>query len=215
MSARGFSLLEVLISAGLMALVGMLLLTSLSSSLDAKEAVETTSGRYHLIRLSVSRLVDEISMAYVSTHRSSTEVKAETGFKGESDRIDFTAFGYVARTQDAKRSDQRELAYFIGDDPKSGRRALVRREDPTLDDDFEEGGRELVLLPGATDLELAYWDKATESWKEEWDQEDAASNGKLPERVRIKLTVEMDEGVEQTFVTQARIFLTNPLAFQQ
>jgi general secretion pathway protein J len=212
---RGFSLLEVLISAALMALVGMLLLTSLSSSLDAKEAVEATSGRYHLIRLAVSRLVDEISMAYVSAHRSAQEVKVETGFKGEAQRIDFTAFGYVPRVQDAKRSDQRELSYFIGDDPKSGRRALVRREDPTLDEDFEKGGRELVLLPGATALELAYWDKQTESWKDEWDFEDAASNGKLPERVRIKLTVEMDEGVEQTFVTQARIFLTAPLAFQQ
>ena len=142
-------------------------------------------------------------------------MKAETGFKGERERIDFTAFGYVPKTQDAKRSEQRELAYFLDDDPKTGRRSLIRREDPTLDDDFETGGRELVLLAGVTALEFQYWDKTTEAWKEAWDFEDAASGGKLPERVRIELTVEMDDGVEQTFVTQARVFLVSPLAFQQ
>jgi hypothetical protein len=197
-----------------MALVGMLLLTSLSSSLDAKEAVEKTSGRYHLVRTAVSRMVDEISMAFVSTHRSQVEVKAETGFKGEREKVAFTAFGYVPRVQDAKQSDQREITYSLGEDAKTGTRALIRREQPGLDDDFEEGGRELTLLPGVTTFELSYWDKQSEEWKEAWDYEDATYGQRLPERVKIKLVVTMDDGQEQTFVTQSRIFLPAPLSFQ-
>ncbi len=211
--ARGFSLLEVLISAALLALVGMLLLTSLSSSLDAKEAVEGTSNRYHLVRMAVSRMVDEISMAYVSSHRSAVEVKAETGFHGEREKISFSAFGYVPKVQDAKQSDQREIGYSVGDDPKTGTRALIRREQPGLDDEFEEGGRELVMLSGLQTFELSYWDKTAEEWKESWDFEDATFGARLPERVKIKLVVMMADGQEQTFVTQSRIWLTSPLSF--
>ncbi|HEY1098568.1 MAG TPA: prepilin-type N-terminal cleavage/methylation domain-containing protein, partial [Myxococcota bacterium] len=98
-SARAaFSLIEVLIAASLLAIIGALLLQSLSSSMDAKDAIETTSNRYHLVRSAMSRMVDELSMSYLSGHRPTTgaEIRAVTGFKGERDRIDCTAFGYVA-----------------------------------------------------------------------------------------------------------------------
>jgi type II secretion system protein J len=211
---RAFSLLEILIAASLLALIGALLAQSLSSSIDAKDAIETTSSRQQVVRSAVSRVVDELSMAYLSKHRptGTSELRAVTGFKGERDRVDFTAFGYVPRVEDEKRSDQRQLSYFLDTDPRSKTRSLIRREQANLDDEFEEGGREQTLLPDVRELEFEYWDQSKEAWSEEWDAAGTEVD-RLPSRVRIRLVAVMDDGREQTFTTQARLWLLTPLAF--
>ncbi len=199
--------MEVMIAASLMAIIGALLLTSLSSSLDAKEAVEQTSDRYHLVRPAMSRMTREISMAYISKHRDAPELRTRTGFKGESDRIDFTAFGAVSRRQDAKRSDQPELSYFIGIDPETQASALMRPEQVNPDLEIDEGGREQVLLTGCKEIEFEFWDATAEEWKEEWDHENAASLDRLPQRVRIRFTAVMEGERDQMFISQTEIFL--------
>jgi type II secretory pathway component PulJ len=211
---RAFSLLEILIAATLLAIIGALLAQSLSSSIDAKDAIETTSNRYHLVRSAMSRVIDEVSMAYLSGHRpvNGVEIRAVTGFKGERDRIDFTAFGYMPRVEDEKRSDQRQLSYFLDNDPRTNTKSLVRREQANLDDDFEEGGREQTLLPDVRDIEFQYWDPQKEAWVEKWDAAGDQLN-RLPARVRIEFTAVMDDGREQTFVSQSRLWLLTPLAF--
>lgn len=213
MRSRGFSLMEVMIASALLAIVGGLLYTSLTSSIDAKEIVEGTSNRYHLARQALSRMVDEVSMAYISAHRSAAELKVETGLKGERDSLVFTAFGYVPRVEDAKQSEQREIGYRLGTDERTGSQALLRREQPNPDDDIEEGGREQTLLPFVTDLEFAYWDDQTEDWKETWDTEESATLNRLPSRIRIQLTAKMEDedGREQAFMTQSRVWLVTPV----
>lgn len=209
---RAFSLLEILIAASLLAVIGALLAQSLSSSIEAKDAIEATSNRYHLVRASMSRMVDEISMAYLSNHKplSGTIVRAVTGFKGERDRIDMTGFGYVARVEDEKKSDQRQLSFYTDTDPRSQTRSLVRREQANLDDDFEEGGRVLTLLPDVKSLEFKYWDSQKEDWAEKWDAAGGELN-RLPTRVRIEVVAVMDDGREQTFVTQSKLWMLAPL----
>jgi type II secretory pathway component PulJ len=211
---RAFSLLEILIASSLLALIGALLAQSLSSSIDAKEAIETTSSRYQVVRSAMSRVVDELSMAYLSNHRpgGTNELRAVTGFRGERDRVDFTAFGYVPRVEDEKRSDQRQLSYFLDVDPRTRTKSLIRREQANLDDDFEEGGREQTLLPDVRELEFEYWDPTKDAWAEQWD---AMSDelGRLPARVRIKVVAVMDDGREQTFTTQSRLWMLTPVAF--
>jgi type II secretion system protein J len=211
---RAFSLLEILIAASLLALIGALLAQSLSSSIDAKEAIETTSSRYQVVRSAVSRVVDELSMAYLSKHRptGASELRAVTGFKGERDRVDFTSFGYVPRVEDEKKSDQRQLAYFLDTDPRTRTKSLIRREQPNLDDEFDEGGREQTLLTDVRELEFDYWDPTKEAWSEEWDAAGTELD-RLPARVRIRLVAVMDDGREQTFTTQARLWLLAPLNF--
>jgi len=211
---KGFSLLEILISASLLTIVGALLLQTLSSSIDAKDQVEKTSGRYHLVRSAMSRMVDEISMAYISGHVAALDPRNETGFVGEREELNFTAFGYVPRVADEKKSDQRQLGYLLDHDRTSGTQSLMRREQANIDDDFKEGGRTLVLLPDVRELEFQYWDKAKESWEDKWDFEaPERSTDPIPERVRIKIVAVMDDGEPMTFVTQTRLFLLRAIKF--
>ena len=214
MMRRGFSLIEILIAASLLAIIGALLMQSLSSSIDAKDAIEGTSSRYHLVRTAMSRMVDELSMAYLSNHRPTTgaEVRAMTGFKGERDRVDMTGFGYVPRVEDEKKSDQRQLSFFLDTDPRTQTKSLMRREQANLDDDYEEGGRVLTLLPNVRDLEFQYWDPQKEAWQDKWDAQGTELN-RLPARIRLEMVVVMDDGREQTFTTQSKLWLLAPLNF--
>jgi general secretion pathway protein J len=215
---RGFSLLEVMVACGLLALVGSVLYTSLSSSIDAKEMVEGTSNRFHLARQAMSRMVDEVSMAYLSTHHNMSDPRTMTGFKGERDRMRFTAFGYTSRVEDDKRSESREVAYFLGTDDRTRSRALIRREQPNLDLELDEGGREQTLLPYVSELAFEYWDPLSEEWKENWDSEESAFLNRMPSRVRIVFVAKMDDehaGLEQRFMTQARIWLGQPIRFER
>lgn len=210
----GFSLMEVMIAVALLAIIGGLLYTSLTSSIDAKEAVEKTSNRYHLSRQAMARMVDEISMAYVSGHRSTLDPQTKSGLIGEADALHFTAFGYQPRVADSKRSDQREIGYELGIDERTNAQALRRREQADPDLELDEGGRWQTLLPYVTELEFMFWDSTTEDWKESWDTEEAATLNRLPSRIQIKVTAKMGEdGIEQTFLTQSRIFLQTPLNF--
>ncbi|MBL91748.1 MAG: hypothetical protein CMH56_08070 [Myxococcales bacterium] len=211
MMRRGFSMLEILIAAGLMGIMGALMVTSLSSSMDVKEAVEETSDQYHLIRQSMSRMVREISLAYLSAHRNALEPKVNIQFRGESSQLDFVAVGHVVRKINAKQSDQQEIAYFLGEDERSGKQALMRRQQANPDLEIEEGGRVQTLCPRVNDLIFSYWDSVTEDWKEEWDTEESATLNRLPDRVRIEMKVLMEDGTEQLFMTQSKILMTKPL----
>ncbi len=212
--ARGFTLLEGLIAAGLLAVIGTALATSLSSSIDSKETVEGISGRYHVVRQAMTRMADEISMAYISAHIVNSELRVKTAFKGERDVLHFTAFGHVPRVADAKESDQRELSYLIGPDERTGAQSILRRNQPNPDDQMDEGGREQTLLPDVKDLEFQYWDPQSEDWKDSWDTEESQFTGRLPSRVKIMFTAVMDSGEEQTFVSQTKVWLDKPWVFR-
>ena len=207
----GFSLIEVLFAAALTALMGALILQSLTSTMDVKDAVEERSTRYHLIRQAMSRMATEISMAYLSNQKSPFEPIVVTRFKGERDSLNFNAFGNVIKMADAKESDQHELGFFIGDDPRTLSSALIRREDSSPDDEMESGGREQVLCPHVVKITFDYFDDVSADWKDSWDTDETTSKDHLPSRVRIKLTATMGESDEQTFVTQTRIMLTKPI----
>lgn len=213
MKARGFSLIEILVAASLLAIIGALLVQSLSSSIDAKEAVEGTSNRYHLVRSAMSRMVDELSQAYLTVHAATAQPRSETGFLGERDKVTFTAFGYVPRMADEKKGDSRQLAYYLDTDPKTNTSSLFRREQANLDDNFEEGGRALVLLSDVRELTFQYWDATKEEWLDKWDTlgGDPNQHNKLPVRVRIKAAVTMADGEQQVFTTQTKLWLISPL----
>ncbi|HEY1101206.1 MAG TPA: type II secretion system protein GspJ, partial [Myxococcota bacterium] len=90
--------------------------------------------------------------------------------------------------------------------------SLRRREQANLDDDFEDGGREQTLLPDVRSIEFQYWDPTKEAWADKWDAAGSELN-RLPARIKIELVAVMDNGEEQTFTTQSKLWLLAPLTF--
>lgn len=236
-SLFGFTLLEVMVATVLMGMMGTLLMVALNSSIQARDVVEENSGRYQYVRQALSRMAREISMAYLSKHISLSDPSFMTQFKGKRDRLYFSAFGNVVHQRDAKQSDQQVIGFYLATD-KKGRNSLMRRQQPNLNLDVEKGGVAQVLCPNVTKLEFTYYDNRYKKWEESWvadptffagqeqqnelqgkPEEQVQKTGdeltpkpwRLPAFVKISMTVEMQEGVPMTWITETEIPLQEPL----
>ncbi|MEO1269636.1 MAG: type II secretion system protein GspJ [Myxococcota bacterium] len=151
-----------------------------------------------------------------------------TAFVGSSSEVHFTAMAHYHTRPNERTSEQAEIAYFVRNSRRrsaDGRftRELVRREDPTLDDDVESGGLIYTLIDDVEEVEFEYWKPGREGdeedggrWVDSWDSRNSEFRGTLPRRVKITLTVPVvgnTRGKTQTFTTQAPIMMTEILDF--
>ena len=152
------------------------------------------------------------------------------GFIGRDDTMSFSSFAHV-RTQDGERnSHHAEIGYFVRreQDEDTGRQVqrLMRREDTTYDDDITKGGTIYVMIPEIEEVEFEYWDAgpvrlgtaeeiAQGRWVSEWDTTRTEFAGRLPTRVRIKVTLPPQSARSRAdvFTTQAQLGVTEVLEF--
>ncbi len=219
---RGFTMMEILIAVGLLAIIGAMLYGGLTRTIDTKEQIEVISDRYDEIRIAMNRMAVELSMAYLSDHYNREERHSKTLFRedseGEGDRLIFTSFSHVRRVRDSKESDQNVLTYWVDSDPEDGattallRKERVRIDETTGEDVFDDDVSYTdVLCTRVRRLSFDYWDENDKEWQEEWDSDSMENNNKLPPRVRVRMTVDDENGRERVYETQAEIMLRIPV----
>jgi general secretion pathway protein J len=211
---RGFTLMEVLIAVAITALMGALVASSFHTIFKAKEIVEGEAERYRMLRAAMNRMSREIGGAFVSDRfdlkRYRDAHDRPTNFVGERDRLLFSSLAHQRLYTDAKESDQMVVEYSVKSSNERnarGRRDLIRRENPSLDERMDRGGTEDVLYEGIQRLELAYWDSDKKEWTNEWDTRRSERKSILPTRVRIALVAQDESGREVRYTTQTRVML--------
>jgi general secretion pathway protein J len=226
--ASGFTLVELLIAIGVLAMISMLLYGAFDGLQRTKDGVTRLSDRYHEGRAALQRIAHELSGAYLSAHAPPDQnlVVMRTAFVGLRDmpaaRVDFNCFCNRRLDKDAKESDQAEISYFGSPNPDgSGGIGLARRLSPPLDVEPEHGGRVEVLATNLDLFELEYLDAATGEWTEKWDSTQAlGQHNKLPLQVRVLLMLK--EGVRTSaersrqplrFITKVALAMRDPLTF--
>ncbi|MDA0712569.1 MAG: prepilin-type N-terminal cleavage/methylation domain-containing protein [bacterium] len=207
---RGFSLIELLIAAVLLAIIGLMLTTTLNSSIEVKERVDGISNRYFFVRQALSRMSREISMAYLSEHKNFNSPVVITQFKGEKSALAFAAFGGFVRQKNAQESDQREISYFMQKD-KDNISSLMRKEKINLTNDLGKSGKTYVLCPNVKSVEFKYWNQSTKKWQNEWSTEGVAAQKILPSRVQIEMIAILENNQEEKFITETEIWITTPI----
>ncbi len=213
-TARGFSLLEVMIAVAITAVIGSMAAGVYQQVDHAASAARDQGERYAGARLALTRMSRELSMAFLSEHYDRARFRDRpTLFKGERDQVLFTTMAHVRLVQDAKESDQAVVEYLVERDPVSGQDALFRREKPRLDDEPDRGGRKDLLATHVKGLSLQYWDLKRKEWVREWSTRTPERLNELPPRVRIALEVTLADGRAEKFTTQARVAITAPLEF--
>jgi len=185
---RGFTLLEVLISVGLLAGITTLMWVTINNMFQARDFVTEQYERYQVVRVALDRMSTEIASAYLASaahgaepdpeERATAAARAgnggnnnqrpartrrepvEFGMKGRSDELNFTSFAHTRTTADERASHHAEIGYSLMKTRVDGElvESLVRREDTTLDDDITEGGKVYTLIPRVEELEFEYWD---------------------------------------------------------
>jgi general secretion pathway protein J len=194
---RGMTLLEILVSLGVMAMVSLLLYGAFDSMSRGRKGETMRSDRTRQARDAMDRMQRELQSAFLSLHQPSNQAlwTRTTAFVGQSssqfDRVDFAAFAHRRVERDAKESDQTEIGFFVVKDPNvDGKMDLVRREQAPIDLDPKRGGVVNVLVEDVEAFDVRYLDPLSGQWVESWDTTQATGQlNRLPIEIRIQLAV--------------------------
>lgn len=195
--ARGLTLLEVLVSIGILALIATLIYGAFDGMARSRAGLTRLDDRYQQGRSALARMSRELSSAFLSMHQPAQQSQKirTTAFVGKSqgthDRVDFTSFSHRRLGRDLHESDQNELGFFLARDPDhSDKYDLVRREQKEIDLEPTRGGVINVLCEDVAEFDLSYLDATTGEWTETWDSTQAAGQfQRLPLQVKIRVVL--------------------------
>jgi general secretion pathway protein J len=216
------TLLEVLVSLAILAMVSLLIYGAFDSMSRGRKGEAARSERARQAREALLRMTRELSETFLSLHKPPTLslLTRTTVFVGQNstpfDRIDFAAFAHRRMIRDAKESDQCEVGYFASDDPEvPGKIDLARREQTPIDMDPLRGGVVNVLAENIEAFDIRYLDPLTGTWGESWDSTQTYGQfNRLPLELRISLTMKGLPGNDATtFMTKVMQPMLKPLQF--
>ena len=198
----GFTLLEVMIAMSILAMMSLLLYTSMSQTMVGKEETEKRDDLHHSVALAFNKMASDLQMAFLvpGTEFLGTDGSRKTVFKGTEEKMDFPSFSHVRYFKDVPETNFGEVGYFLEDSKEeAGGKILMRREAKILDDKPEEGGSVEPLVEGIKELRLEYYDPNKKEWQKGWDSSQLENSHRLPRAVRIEIKVG-DPGSEEEFV---------------
>ncbi len=221
-AARGMTLLEVLVSLGVLAMISLLIYGAFDSISRGRRGESMRSDRARQGRDAIERMTREISGAFLSLHQPMNQAMwtRQTAFLATNgakfDRLDFSAFAHRRIVSDAKESDQAEVGYFVVRDPDADDKMdLVRREQVPMDVDPKRGGVVNVLVEDVEEFDVKYLDPLTSQWLDTWDSQQLTGQlNRLPFEVRIVLTVKgIKDGPPFKFATKVILPMQAPIDF--
>lgn len=194
---RGFTLIEMVISTALMALILGGGYACLRSGIQSQALVDSRTEAFQNARVALKLLSADLRNACpLSDKYEFLGMNRELG-TAEADNLDFGTRNYAP--QQPGEADFCEVSYYLRKAEKApGRLDLYRRRDPSRDDEPLAGGTEELLVEGVQALRLEYYDGF--EWFDEWgDPEGKHKNSPnlagrsnlagLPEAVRITLSL--------------------------
>ena len=117
---RGFTLIEVLIAAGILAMIGATTVGSFKQAWDQKEQVSAQDERYAQARAALDRLSTDIASAFLSEHFDRRRFQQRPTLfvgkdDGREDQLLFSSLTAERQEPDQKTGDQQMLKYFVDD----------------------------------------------------------------------------------------------------
>lgn len=252
-SQRGFTLIEVMIAITILAVIMGAVGAMSRTTFNTRDILNERFERYQVVRNAMNRMSTEISMAFIAgpdhggeeipgapTREQTDEEELaarsrdpiQYAFIGRRDKLNFTSFAHMRTQPDERSGYSAEIGYEVRStrDPQTRElvKSLVRREDVSLDDKVERGGRVYTMIPRLEDVKFEYWDAGAARvgedsrdtvtqgrWVSEWNTTRNDQAGRLPPRVRITVILPPMQGrrATETFQTQTQIGVTEVLEF--
>jgi len=190
-TTAGFTLLEIMISIGILVLVLAMVYNAFNSSIKAFATIDAHGDAYGEARLTLNRMSEEIGSIYLSEHNPNTGLLGEDKDEDDLpfDSLHFTSLSHIRWIKDSRESELCEIGYFLERDQEMEKSFLFRREDWNVDGTLEEGGIALELAEGIEGLNFRYYDG--EEWADDWDSK---AKGGLPKAIEVVLLVEDPNG---------------------
>ena len=191
-----FTLIEVIISAALMAMIIVSAFLCFNASVASQKDMEPRLEVIQNARVAMALMTADLRAAcpldkesqFLGMHRMMGDAVA--------DNLDFATHNYTPQHQ--REGDFCQLSYYLNPDPETGRLSLWRRRNPTIALDALTGGQKAEIATGVAGLRFEYYDGL--DWYETWG--DPEGRGKpqtsrraetqpnltgMPEAVRITI----------------------------
>lgn len=203
-SGRGMTLIEVLVSVAVIAMIMVILWSSSGQLMNAKERVKQRDRAYQQMRGVLVKMEADLSSAFLSRSvpigtpegMEGAEIpgRMTTFFKGKDsdkgDELSLTTFSHLRLFKNSKESDQSQVKYFVQSSEKySDAMDLYRIEIPWLDADTNVEGEQVLIAEGIREFNLSYYDDRKDEWTREWDSDGIDWKGKLPKAVKVIVSV--------------------------
>jgi len=211
MRQRGMTLIEIMISMAVMTMMLVSIWSGFNGTVKGMEVAEEIQFRYSNVRAGMTRIVTEMSMAYLSFNRPNDDEKHYTLFEGrdsfDTDSVTFSSFGHLRIRKDTNESDQSIIQYFVQEDRNDpSRNHLYRRESRRLTgdrpEDLEDFFPAYVLIEDVVLFDVKYWDPQEMEWRDEWaTMRIDMQPDRLPQRIKIRIVIKDGRG-EVEFVNQ-------------
>jgi type II secretion system protein J len=176
---KGFTLVEILISLAILAMIVTSTFTIFRSSTKSWQKGEERSERYHTARVAVGKMAQEISQAVINENMLCR-------FNGTQSEIKFVSFV----STHGGVFELAEIEYWLD----KNQCLLMRNEDIDPDYDFLTQDHTDILADNIPELEFLYYNGR--AWVNAWDSEAVAKEsgakegwGIMPKAVKIKIKV--------------------------
>jgi type II secretory pathway component PulJ len=214
------TLVEIMIAIGILAVMLSLAWSTTNDTINLKTDMETAADRAHEVRVGLARVVADLEHAYLSKNEEVSAMERRTLFVGKDtgqvDDLRFSSLVHQPLFTDANEADNTIISYTSAADREDSRLTnWIRREQRRLTDPGETAksmaGESDVVLRDIVEVNFEYWNFKDEEWESDWDTTKADyQKDRLPTRVRITL-VYNDVGAKRTIVTEARVYLQEPI----
>jgi prepilin-type N-terminal cleavage/methylation domain-containing protein len=206
---RGFTLVEVLIAAAILALIVSMLYVAFASSVKTMEIGTQGGEMYRKAGVILNRMAQEISCAQLPSQEGDTS--AQYAFIGDDkteDGVpqDTLTFISTALPLQGPSRGIKQIGYYIAPDAVTDKLSLFMKENttPSLSNSAENAGQRMLLAEGIEGLDLTYYDIQGREWKR-WDTTTPVFETKLPQLVRISIFFKDDKGEPLSLTTTAYI----------
>jgi prepilin-type N-terminal cleavage/methylation domain-containing protein len=218
--SQGFTLIEVVISSALMALILVSAYLCLGAGIKGRNIVEPRADIFQNARVAMALLTADLRGACPLSPDSAFLGMKRTIGEVEADNLDFATHNHTPRRP--REGDFCEVSYYVEPNPQSGRFSLWRRRNPTLAPDPLSGGSKEEIAEDILGVRFEYSDGL--DWYDNWGEVEGkakAANSQrqqsnlegMPNAVRITLMLDSNPKSKTDPQTGKRI-IEPPLVFQ-
>jgi prepilin-type N-terminal cleavage/methylation domain-containing protein len=205
-SQTGMTLLEVLVSASILAIILTLLYTAYHAQMMTTSEAEDMARTNQIGRVIFERMTKDLESAVIRFPNMVTagllgmesEDREEDGFP--ADRIRFTSLSHMEPGASPPHTDLCEIGYTLEPDPEGPGFILMRMDDPTPDGDMSSGGSTIEVGRSITGLDFVFEDDAGNLFNQ-WNASELDQGEKTPAIISISITLLDRSGRRHRYAT--------------
>ncbi len=188
----GFTLIEILLSIGILATISVFAIQALSTQIEHRNKLEQKNATYHAIHVAMTRIYDDFANITVAAESGARASMVKQALIWTSKGGRFTTQNFRSFVAGSPQADLAQVRYSVKEDPKDpSKKQLLRAVDTVLQNsiEYEDTGISQVLLDDLDKFEVQYWDGQDFSSQGDWDTTSSNFANKLPKMARIVLSI--------------------------